>query len=239
MADNADNPQYELGIFAGGRWKQWSNAVGQDYYENLSTGATQYAIPAGLEDATTVRNARTGRIRRTDPYPPAPRTYLDKVIIQAHLQLVERTPESREYLYRRVVAAILKHFFPEDEGFDVLQEESRWEEIQGESVADMAVLKVICRPGGSMYTYDYCLIESKKADIGWDEVEDHLSRHCGGTENDSKQVYGIAHIGLHIRFFTADRGILMALSGRLHVKEDVDRVTTMFRAMKNRPLPFI
>ncbi|KAF2423342.1 hypothetical protein EJ08DRAFT_664497 [Tothia fuscella] len=43
----ATNPQYELGILAGGTWKQWSSAAGQDYYEFLSTRATQYMIPVG------------------------------------------------------------------------------------------------------------------------------------------------------------------------------------------------
>ncbi len=48
------NPQYNLGVFVGGTWRQWATASGQEYYENLNTRATQYEIPAGWEDAATV-----------------------------------------------------------------------------------------------------------------------------------------------------------------------------------------
>lgn len=135
--------------------------------------------------------------------------------------------------------AVLKYFFLEDEGFDVLQEESRGETAPGESRADMAVLKITARPGGSMYAYDYCLVESKTARESWAETEDHLGRHCEGTDNQSGQVYGIVHIGLYVQFFTANKGTLAALSGRLHVRNDVNAVTTMFESMKRHPLPFL
>ncbi|KAF1948554.1 hypothetical protein CC80DRAFT_599569 [Byssothecium circinans] len=248
----ANHPQYELGTLVGSTWRQWSNAAGQDYYENLSTRATQYRIPAGWEDAATDtwavddskswpqwRNARTGRIRRTDPNPPRPRNYLDNVNVQTHLRRVERSPESHEYLYRRVMVAILWYFFPEGEGFNVLQGESRREIDQTESRVDIAVLNLTSPPGGSMHAYDYCLVESKKADRSWSEMECHLSKLCARTENKSKQVYGMIHIGLHVQFFTADRGTLTALSGGLHVRNDVNAVTTMLENMKRRPLPFI
>jgi hypothetical protein len=62
------------------------------------------------------------------------------------------------------MVAVLRHFFTEDEGFDVLQEESRGEMDQTELRADMAVLKITARPGERMYAYDYCLAESKRAD---------------------------------------------------------------------------
>ena len=50
----AANPKYELGTLVGGTWKQWANAAGQDYYEYISTRATQYEIPNGWEDVGTV-----------------------------------------------------------------------------------------------------------------------------------------------------------------------------------------
>ncbi len=103
----------------------------------------------------------------------------------------------------------------------------------------MAVLKITSRPGGSLYAYDYCLVESKKAGKNWGETQHHLSRHCGGTENQSGQVYGIVHIGLHIQFFTANRGVLTALSGGLHIRNDVNTITNMLGNMKSRPLPFL
>ena len=94
----------------------------------------------------------------------------------------------------------------EGEGFDVLQEESRGETVPGESRADMAVLKITARPGQSMYAYDYCLVENKTAGRSWLETKDHLGRHCRGTDNPSRQVYSIIHVGLHVQFFTANKG---------------------------------
>ncbi|KAF2798615.1 hypothetical protein K505DRAFT_357373 [Melanomma pulvis-pyrius CBS 109.77] len=227
----ASNPQYELGTLVGGTWKQWSTSAGQDYYENLNTRATQFKLPAGWEDTDTDtwtvdtsknwpqwRNTRTGRIRRANPNPTAPQTYLDKANIQAHLQLVERSPESHEYLYRRVMLPFLRHFFQENEGFDVLQEESRGDLNQNESRVDIA--------------------EIKKAGRSWTETEDHLSRYCAGIENQSGQVYGIIQIGLYLQFFTANRGVLTALSGGLHMCNDVNAITTMIENMKLEPLPF-
>jgi hypothetical protein len=49
------NSKYELGTLSGGIWKQWANAAGQDYFQNLSSGATQFEIPRGWEDIRTVR----------------------------------------------------------------------------------------------------------------------------------------------------------------------------------------
>lgn len=138
------------------------------------------------------------------------------------------------------MVAVLRHFFLEDEGFEVVQEESRGDLAPGESRVDVAVLKITSRPGGSPYTYDYCLVESKKADRSWaDNTEDHLSRHCAGIENHSGQVYFIIHTGLYVQFFTADRGGLTALSGGLHIQNNVNAITTMFANMKRQPLPFL
>jgi hypothetical protein len=67
----------------------------------------------------------------------------------------------------------------------------------------------------------------------------NLSRHCAGTENKSGQVYGIIHIELHVQFFTANRGVLTALSSRLHIQNDDNAITAMFANMKRRPLPFL
>ena len=61
------------------------------------------------------------------------------------------------------MVAIFIHFFQEDEGFEVLQEESHRETDQTESRADVAVLEITSRPGGSIYAYEYCPVESKKA----------------------------------------------------------------------------
>ena len=55
VIDMATGVQYELGTLAGGAWKQWTTAAGQDYYEHLVTRDTQYNIPSGYEDHASVR----------------------------------------------------------------------------------------------------------------------------------------------------------------------------------------
>lgn len=181
------------------------------------------------------RNDRTQRVRRTHPTPPAPRTYLDLDTTKAHLQLVERIPESHESLYRKVIMAILRYFFDESEDFDVFQE-SRGVTSENESKADIAVLKILCPPGGNAYAYDYCLVKSKRAGESWAETEDQLSRRCGGTFNDPKQVYGIMQVGLEIQFFKANAGVLINISNCMHVRNDVAHITTMIGYLKRHPL---
>jgi hypothetical protein len=73
-----------------------------------------------LTESSRRRNNRTGRFTLLDPNPPPPQNYLDLRTVQTHLQLVERTPESAEYLYRRVMVAVLRHFFKEEDDFEVI-----------------------------------------------------------------------------------------------------------------------
>ncbi|KAH7274964.1 hypothetical protein B0J15DRAFT_540024 [Fusarium solani] len=103
-------------------------------------------------------NTRTGRIIFQDPNPPPAQTYLDRRNVAAHMQTVERNPASSEATYRRATTAILKWLFKEEEGYDVVQEDDR-----GTSVPDHVVFKVECRAGGSFYTYDFMMVEVKKA----------------------------------------------------------------------------
>nr|POE72075.1 hypothetical protein CFP56_11951 [Quercus suber] len=256
MAQRA-TPQYQLGILVTGRWTQWTTAEGQDYYVETNTGTTQNGIPAGWEDDDSVstirtpqqpslthitgrihgRNARTGRIKTINFDTSQPRTFLEDHGVLVSLRLVERSPESGEHLYRRVMSEVLRYFFTKREGFLLFQEEVRGERSSGGTIADMVVFKILARPGGSMYTYDYCMVESKRAGRSWREAEDHLSRHCENTDNTSKQVYALLQIGLLVKFYSANHGVLTALSGRLHLRDHVDEVTAMFTSLKRDPLP--
>lgn len=132
---------------------------------------------------------------------------------------------------------VLHFFFPSSENFSVIQEQNRGEFDSLESVADYVVFKELFCPGGPSYFHDFCLIESKRAGRSWSKAEDHLARHCAGTDNDSDKVYGMIQIGLHIQLFTADKGILTRQSNRLHLTKDVDRVTRLFESMKANPIP--
>ena len=51
-----------------------------------------------------------------------------------------------------------------------MQEESRGD--TDESRPDVVLLKIIARPTGSLYSYDYGMVESKKA-----QLSRYLSRH--------------------------------------------------------------
>lgn len=46
--------RYELGVLVGGQFKQYANAAGQDYYEDLYYGGTQFEVPVGYEDSDQV-----------------------------------------------------------------------------------------------------------------------------------------------------------------------------------------
>jgi hypothetical protein len=43
-----------LGNLFGDEWSQYSNAAGQIYYVEISTGGSQYEIPTGYEDSPQV-----------------------------------------------------------------------------------------------------------------------------------------------------------------------------------------
>lgn len=153
------------------------------------------------------------------------------------MKTVEETPKSPEYLYRRVMTAIIKSVFKESEGFDVTQEETRG--VSGaSSIPDIIVLKIIARVGGSMYPFDYCMIESKALGESWGGTEGQLSLHCQGTDNPSEQVYGIVHVGMHIQVYTADQGALTAVSDRMHLRNNVTDVTNWLQNIKHNPLRF-
>jgi hypothetical protein len=136
------------------------------------------------------------------------------------------------------MVGILRRFFA-DPYFSVYQEESAGEKSQGESKPDMSVLKVLSRPGGSPYHYDYCMVESKKLGRNWDEAIDHLTRHCAGNGNESGQVYAIVQIGLEIQFYKWNGGRLNTLGGRLHLRREVTIVTPWFGHLVKNPSPLV
>jgi hypothetical protein len=117
------------------------------------------------------------------------------------------------------------------------QEESRGVTTQTNSRADMAVLKLIARPGGSLYSYDYCLVESKRKGESWPAAVRHLRRHCAGTEAPAEEVYGIVQVGEEMEFYKAKNGELTKISDRLHFVDQVADVMNMCKYLKVHPLP--
>lgn len=128
----------------------------------------------------------------------------------------------------------LEFFFSHTDRFHVFLEPSHG----GSGPTVLKVLQRIASTAGDLHFYDYCMVESRKAGASWAAAEDQLSWHCGGTVNDSKKLYCIVHIGLHVQFFKANRGVLVQLSNRLHLRNEVNEVTHWFENMKRYPLGF-
>jgi hypothetical protein len=148
--------------------------------------------------------------------------------------LVERVPDSPEALYRRPMLGILRWLFPDRMGFDVVQED-----LAGKGRPDYTILKISGRPGGTDYTYTYCIVESKPAGAPWDSTEDQCHNYCSESDNESSQLYGIVHVGLETRFFKYIQGVFTPLTERLHLRRDVQDITDAAAFMKRNPLPFL
>ncbi|RSL49417.1 hypothetical protein CEP54_012462 [Fusarium duplospermum] len=234
-----------LGNLVGDQWSQYSNHAGQIYYVEIATGESQYSIPTGWEDdlqdswnhdvtCQHWMNTRTGRIIFQDPNPPPARTYLDRRSVAAHMQTVERNPASSEATYRRATTAILKCLFKEEEGYDVVQEDDR-----GTSVPDHVVFKVECRAGGSLYTYDFMMVEVKKAGESWDSAFEQCTRHCENSHNESGQVCAMVQVGMEIQFHQWGDTMLTPLTNTFHLRQDVQTIMEWANYLKAHPLPFV
>ncbi|TVY59709.1 hypothetical protein LSUE1_G009511, partial [Lachnellula suecica] len=223
---------YDLGMLVNNSWSQHANSAGQVYYVDIATRQSQLNIPAGWEDAPTDiwnidnsvtwpqwylnslalltilsdfcrrRNQRTGRAVLLDPNPPPPRNYLEVTNVATHLRLVERVPDSPEALYRRPMMGILRFLFPDSQGFDVLQEEV----VPIDGKPDFVIFKISCRPGGSTYAYEFCIVESKRMGKPWGSTEDQCREYCTNHADPNYAAYAIVHIGLEIRFYKYSGG---------------------------------
>lgn len=129
--------------------------------------------------------------------------------------------------------AILRWLFPESEGYDVVQEEQRG------VTPDFMVFKICCRPGGSDYSYDFCVIESKPAGHPWGSTEDQCFSQCDVLENEVRKVYAIVHIGMKIAFYKYDNGDFSQMSGRLHLRNDAQDIMGWAEYLKDNPLPIV
>ncbi|KAF1959987.1 hypothetical protein CC80DRAFT_490013 [Byssothecium circinans] len=236
-----------LGPLTGGRINQYANSAGQVYYNDTVTGTTSYAIPNGFQDSagdTWVRdttkswpqwnNSRTGRAVLINPNPPPPQTYLDDINIKAGLDLLYRLPDSPEHIYRRPTGDILRFIFPSSEGYSVVQET-----VSVNTQPDFCLFKVCQKPGGTLYQYEFMLVESKKAKVAWGATEDHLRDHLEGNGNDSKNCYGMVQIGLDVQFYKYEDREFSKVGGQMHLINDVNHVMAWGRYIKDHPMPFV
>jgi hypothetical protein len=75
------------------------------------------------------------------------------------------------------------------------------EAAAGDPRADFSVLKLLRRPGGSGYEYEFLCAESKKVGEAWGATEDHLHSVCENNDNETKNVYAMVQIGLMVQFY--------------------------------------
>ncbi|KAF2801022.1 hypothetical protein K505DRAFT_369767 [Melanomma pulvis-pyrius CBS 109.77] len=238
---------YHLGPLVGGTIIQYSNSAGQVYYHDTVAGTTSYTIPNGFEDGlgdtwaldTTKswpqwNNNRTGRAVLIDPNPPPVRTYLDDISIKADLELLVRVPESGEEIFRRPIGDILRFIFPRSEGFSVVQET-----VAINTHPDACLFKVSQRPGGSLYKWEYMLVECKKQGQSWVVTEDHLLDHLQGNGNDSGNCYGMVQVGFDVQFYKYENSNFSKVGGRMHLINDANNVLAWGRYIKDNPMSFV
>ncbi|KAH8665131.1 hypothetical protein BGZ60DRAFT_410814 [Tricladium varicosporioides] len=240
------NNSYDLGLLNGNTWHQWADSSGLVYYQNVVTQLTTYKLPAGWEDIAgdiwaldptkawpQWNNQRTGRARLTNPNPPPPTTYLADPHVAARISVLQRTPHSPEPLYRRMMCGILQWIFTSDEGFSVMQEDMATLHL------DFTVLRLLARPGGSTYEYDFLLGETKIPRESWSINTNHLHTVCASNDNDTKNVYGMLQVGFEVQFFKHENYQFEAIGGRMHLVNDVHNVISWARYMKENPMPFV
>lgn len=180
-------------------------------------------------------NRRTGRITFENISNARGQTYLEDRFVAAHMLTVQRDPSASESLHRRVTTRVLRWLFKETEGYDVVQED-----VRERSIPDHVVFKIQSRPGGTDYVYDFMLVECKKAGISWSSAVRHVTKHCRGTDNDSKQVYGMVQLGMDLQFYQWGESTgLVPLGQTYHLVNDVHDIIALARRLKANPIPFV
>ena len=145
--------------------------------------------------------------------------------------MLKRVPESRENLWRRPMVGILQIHFPRSEAYSVVQE------TEGETtMPDFTVLKVYCRAGGTLYNYDFLVVESKSKNHTIGSSEPQCFEHLANNNNDSKNVYGLLQCGFVMQFYMHQDFQITRLGGPLHLVDDVSTIEWRLRWMKDNPL---
>lgn len=148
--------------------------------------------------------------------------------------MLVRVPESGEQLYRRPTGDILRFMFPGKKGFSVVQET-----LSVNTMPDICIFKVQQTFGGSMFQFEYMLVECKKEGTAWGPTEDHLHDHLEGNGNDSKNCYGMVQIGMTVQFYQYENLVLRKLGGKMHLVDDADNIMIMGQHIKDNPMSFV
>jgi hypothetical protein len=131
---------------------------------------------------------------------------------------------------------MLRFMFTPEEGFEVLQE------TEGDVTrSDYCTFKVLRKPGGTLYQYDYLHTECKPVGESWQTTEAQHREQLAGNGNESKNCYGSIQIGLEWQWykFEGAKGELEKLGGRLHLKTHHKEVIAWGAYLKANPLPVV
>lgn len=169
-----------------------------------------------------------------DPNPPPPQSYLDLPVIQACFNMLVAAPEPGEREFRRPISGILDWIFTVAEYFQVTQR-VRLEDV----IPDFTVLKLLRPPMGKYRKFEVMVVETRPAGKPWGPTYDQMIEHFEANSNDSKNVYGMIHIGMEVRFYKYEFGQVHDLSGRLHLLDQAKDVTGWLVWIKEHPLQYI
>lgn len=129
------------------------------------------------------------------------------------------------------MAGILQILFPRVEGYDVVQETG------GETTTpDFTTFKVFWRAGGTLYSYVYLLVESKRANTTFEETEPQCYEHLVNCDNESKNAYGMIQCGFNIQFYKHENRQFEKLGPPMHLVSDVALITQWAQYIKSHPL---
>ncbi|KAI9825602.1 MAG: hypothetical protein M1819_000498 [Sarea resinae] len=244
MASNT--AAFDLGPLYRGPWQQYTNKIGQVYYQNTANRAVQYAIPRGWEDAATDKwtrdasktwpqwnNDRTGRAVLIDPNPPPPQTYLDDPVIRAHILSLQRAPESDEHLYRVPTTEVICMLFPRQEGYSVVETGVQT------SLPVITVLEVFRRPGGTLHNYEHLIVECRKMGCTVAAAEPELHDALATCNHESKNIYGLIQCGFRLQFYKHENFTFGRIGPTMHLVDDAKKVMEMLEHLKANPLPGI
>jgi hypothetical protein len=126
--------------------------------------------------------------------------------------------------------------FPPEEGYDVVQE------TEGEVTrSDFCTFKVLRKPGGTFYQYDFMHTECKPAGESWRTTEVQHREQLAGNGNESKNCYGSIQIGEEWQYykFEGAKGELEKLGGRMHLKKQDKDIIAWSAYLKANPLPVV
>ncbi|RFU35283.1 hypothetical protein B7463_g1032, partial [Scytalidium lignicola] len=230
----------------GGDENSWADYV---YYCNDATQEETLGIPKGWEDGegdvwaldTTKawpqwNNQRTGRARLNDPYPPPPRTYLDDRLLKAHLSLVQKTPDSPEHLYHRVLNSLLHILFTSKSGYWVIRES-----LTPSFRSRFIVLQLfpLLDDDGVFHEHMFLLTECRRLGEPWELVEQHLENVCRNNDGHTKNFFAMIQIGLQVRFYRYENRTFEKISDVLDLVGDAMAVMERANYIKTHPVPVV